>query len=66
MLNTYDLLYTCLRNIEINENSLASFDCVLIATNHTEFDYPMIAKYVKVLVDSRGVFREKQGHIFPA
>lgn len=55
-----------LESIEINENSLASFDCVLIATNHAEFDYPMIAKYAKVAVDSRGVFRERQDHIFPA
>ena len=55
-----------LESIEISEESLAGFDCIVIGTNHENFDYPMIAKYAKTLVDSRGVLREKQDHIFPA
>lgn len=55
-----------LESTEITEESLAKFDCVVIGTNHDDFDYQMIAKYSKTLVDTRGVFRERQGHIFPA
>ena len=55
-----------LESIEISEESLAGFDCIVIGTNHDDFDYPLIAKHAKTLVDSRGVFREKQDHIFPA
>ena len=55
-----------LESIAINEQRLASFDCVVISTNHDSFDYLKIAKYSRSLVDARGVFREKQDHIFPA
>ena len=55
-----------LKSTEIDGVTLTGFDCVIIGTNHDSFDYPMIAKYAKTLVDSRGVFREKQSHVFPA
>jgi len=55
-----------LESIDISEASLAGFDCIVVGTNHDDFDYPMIAKHAKILVDSRGVFRERQDHVFPA
>lgn len=55
-----------LESIELTGESLAVFDCVVISTNHDGFNYPMIAKYANTLVDSRGVFRERMNHIFPA
>lgn len=55
-----------LESTAITEQSLANFDCVVIGTNHDDFDYPMIARHAKTVVDSRGVFRQRQAHIFPA
>ncbi len=32
---------------------LASYDCVLIATDHDDYDYPWIVKHAKLVVDTR-------------
>ena len=55
-----------LESIEIDEKALAAFDCIVISTNHDDFPYSTIVKHAKTLVDSRGVFRERQNNIFPA
>jgi len=55
-----------LQSIELNATSLSGFDCTVIASNHDAFDYAMIAEHSKAVVDSRGVYKEKHAHIFPA
>lgn len=55
-----------LQSIELNEESLAGFDCTVIASNHAEFDYALIAEHSMVVVDSRGVYKQQHDHIFPA
>ena len=42
--------------IIISEKNLKQFDVVIIATDHDSFDYEMIKKYSKVIVDTRGRF----------
>lgn len=40
----------------LNENNniyIAKMDCVIIATDHSCYDYKMIEKEVKLIVDSR-------------
>ena len=32
---------------------LKSYDCVLIATDHTSYDYPWIVKNAKLVIDTR-------------
>jgi len=39
---------------------------VLIATNHDDFDYEMIKANAKLIVDTRGVYREPADHIVRA
>lgn len=55
-----------LSSIEITPESLASFDCVLLATDHDRFDYALIKQHSKILVDSRGRFLEVADHIIKA
>ena len=45
---------------------IASFDAVLIATNHDRFDYPLIKQHARLIVDTRGVFLEPAAHIVKA
>ncbi len=45
---------------------LASFDCVLLATNHDDFDYDMIAKHASLIVDTRGVYSDVHPNIVKA
>ncbi len=55
-----------LKSVELTAENLASYDCVLVATNHDAFDYELIKKHAKLIVDSRGVYRERAPHIVQA
>jgi UDP-N-acetyl-D-glucosamine dehydrogenase len=39
---------------------------VLIATNHDAFDYDMIREHARLVVDTRGVYRESAPNIVRA
>ena len=47
-----------LDSVELNIDTISSFDAVLLATNHDSFDYDMIKAAAKILVDTRGQYRE--------
>ena len=55
-----------LKSIELTDSSVASYDCILIATNHNAFDYEMIKKHAKLIVDTRGVYSAKQKNVIKA
>ncbi|RJF96338.1 nucleotide sugar dehydrogenase [Noviherbaspirillum saxi] len=46
-----------LKSAELTEQSIASYDLLLLATNHSAFDYDFIQKHAKVIVDTRGVYQ---------
>ncbi len=41
-------------SIQINKKNLNSYDLVLIATDHDDFDYELIKKFSKLIIDTRG------------
>ncbi len=43
-----------LDSIELTEDTIAKFDAVILLTDHTDFDYALIRKAAKLLVDTRG------------
>lgn len=47
-----------LSSVSLTPEILAQFDAAILLTNHTDFDYEMIKKHAKVLVDTRGVYRD--------
>jgi UDP-N-acetyl-D-glucosamine dehydrogenase len=55
-----------LSSVVLTEESIASFDCVLLATDHDRFDYDMIAANSILLVDCRGRFLVPQPNIIKA
>ena len=46
-----------LYSVKISKNVLKSFDCVVLITNHSKFNYNLIKKNSKILLDSRGIFK---------
>jgi len=44
-----------LSSVELTASNINSFDLVLISTDHDAFDYDLILKESKVIVDTRGV-----------
>ncbi len=45
------------QSVPIDGKSLASYDCVLIATDHSSYDYPMIVESAQLVIDTRNVTR---------
>ena len=50
--------YFNLSSTPITAETLAGFDCVVLTTDHDKFDYPLIAEHAKLIVDTRGRFRD--------
>lgn len=55
-----------LESAPLNADTLAAADCVLLATDHARFDYDLIKAHARLIVDSRGVYREPAPHIVKA
>ncbi|HEV2388348.1 MAG TPA: nucleotide sugar dehydrogenase [Candidatus Acidoferrales bacterium] len=49
--------YSRLRSVELAPNRIASYDCVLIATDHSAYDYPAIVAAAQLVVDTRNATR---------
>jgi UDP-N-acetyl-D-glucosamine dehydrogenase len=41
-------------SIPLTEQTVADFDCLLLATDHDRFDYDLLLKHASLIVDSRG------------
>lgn len=55
-----------LDSVPFEAETLASFDCVVISTNHDIFDYELLAAHARLIVDTRGVYRRGNSKIFQA
>ena len=49
-------------SVPLDAKMLAGYDCVLIATDHTSYDYPMIVESAQFVVDSRNATRRIARH----
>jgi UDP-N-acetyl-D-glucosamine dehydrogenase len=45
------------KSVEINSETLRSFDLVIIATDHEKFDYHLIYKYSPLILDTRNALK---------
>lgn len=55
-----------LASTELTAETIASFDAVVLATDHSRFDYQVIADNAAVIIDSRGVYRTPADNIVKA
>ena len=55
-----------LSSVALTPDSIASFDVCLLATDHAKFDYEMIRKYAKLIVDTRGVYTQPADNLVKA
>lgn len=54
----YDLQMS---SVALTPEALASYDCVLVATHHSAYDWQMIADHAKLIVDTRNALRTVSG-----
>lgn len=43
-----------LTSVELTADSISSYDCILIATDHDGFDYQLLQQHARLIVDTRG------------
>ena len=55
-----------LASIEITPETIAGFDCIVVATNHDAFDYALIKQHAKLIVDTRGVYLDPAENVVKA
>jgi UDP-N-acetyl-D-glucosamine dehydrogenase len=41
------------RSVPLSQQSVGAADCVMIVTDHSDFDYPMVARAARLVVDTR-------------
>jgi UDP-N-acetyl-D-glucosamine dehydrogenase len=51
---------------EFSAATLAAYDCVVIGTDHDVFDYELLRRSARLIVDTRGRIREPSQHVFRA
>ncbi len=49
--------FSNMRSVELSPERLASYDCVLIATDHSTYDYDSIVRGAQLVVDTRNATR---------
>ena len=47
------------KSIQISPENLEKFDLVIITTDHSSFDYEMIRSKANIILDTRGIYRDK-------
>lgn len=52
-----------LTSVELTAETLKSYDCVLVATDHDEYDYAHILENAQLIVDTRGRYLEPTSNV---
>jgi UDP-N-acetyl-D-glucosamine dehydrogenase len=65
-MRNYDLQ---MKSVPLSGEMLGKYDCVIVATHHSAYDWQMISDHAKLIIDTRGALRNVTGrreHIVPA
>jgi len=55
-----------LTSVPLNINSIAEYDCIVVATDHDVFDWELIKQNAQLIVDTRGVYLEPTENVVKA
>lgn len=55
-----------LSNLKITSDAIRKFDCIVLATDHDDFDYELIQKNAILIIDSRGKYLERLSNVIKA
>jgi UDP-N-acetyl-D-glucosamine dehydrogenase len=55
-----------LTSINLTAETIAEYDLLLLATDHTKFDYELLQQHAKIIVDTRGVYLKQKNNIVKA
>jgi UDP-N-acetyl-D-glucosamine dehydrogenase len=55
-----------LKSVVLTPETIASYDCVLISTDHDAFDYKLLQEHATLIVDTRGRYRQPLPNVVKA
>ena len=55
-----------LQSVTLTPESIASYDCLVLATDHDGFDYPLLLQHARLIVDTRGRLGVGQANVAAA
>jgi UDP-N-acetyl-D-glucosamine dehydrogenase len=55
-----------LSSVELTPTTIASFDAVVLLTDHSDFNYDMLLEHAQLIVDTRGRYRDRLANIVKA
>jgi UDP-N-acetyl-D-glucosamine dehydrogenase len=55
-----------LKSVPLDAATIAGYDLVLLATDHQAFDYALVRKHARLIVDTRGVYLEPAPNVVKA
>ncbi len=55
-----------LSSVDVTTENVKEYDCVVVGTDHSDFDYKMIGDNAKLIIDTRGMYRGKHENVVHA
>ncbi|MBE0615472.1 MAG: nucleotide sugar dehydrogenase [Burkholderiales bacterium] len=55
-----------LKSVSLNAKTIAGYDLVLLTTDHAKFNYPLVQRHAKLIVDTRGVYLKPAANVVKA
>jgi UDP-N-acetyl-D-glucosamine dehydrogenase len=55
-----------LKSVALTPEAIASYDVLLLATDHDAFDYALLQRHAKLLVDTRGRYPQAAPNVLKA
>lgn len=55
-----------LASVELSAESVSSYDCVVVLTDHSDFPYDLILENARLIVDTRGKYRDEYPSVVKA
>lgn len=55
-----------LKSVELNAQSINTYDAILVTTDHDDFDYQLILDNAQLIVDTRGVYPKNNDKVIKA
>ena len=47
-----------LTSVELNQQTIKDFDCIVISTAHKDFDFNFLQQYAQLIIDTRGIYQD--------
>ena len=55
-----------LKSVPLTAESIASYDCVILTTDHDKFDYALLLDNAKLIIDTRGKYAGRRANVVKA